>query len=64
MRDMSKAIKEYEQKFKGTNKGYFLASEYQQIKDMSADTWDCIHNSMMAGFIIGYRFANREMKQK
>lgn len=64
MRDIEKAIKDYNNKFLDSNKGQFYCSDFMQIKKLSKnDVYDIMQNSMMAGFIIGYRFAKREIRK-
>lgn len=64
MRDIEKAIKDYNNKFLDSNKGQFHCSDFMQIKEMSNnDIWKLITNGMCAGFIIGYRFAKREIRK-
>lgn len=64
-RDIKKAIQDYNKKFLNSDKGQFHCSDFMQIKEMSNnDIWDLIANGMSAGFIIGYRFAKREMKKQ
>lgn len=66
MRDINKAIADYKKQFfVRSNKGQFYVSDFVQIKELSdGTTFDIIANGMMAGFMIGYRFAKREMKNR
>lgn len=65
-RDLNKAIEDYKRKFwkRGEQKGALFASDYQQIWDMSnGDSFHCVDNALMAGFMIGYRCAKRENRK-
>lgn len=62
-RDISKAIEDYKKQFYDKNIGALWLSDYIQIKEVSNnDYWDSIANAMMAGFMIGYRTAQRQKK--
>lgn len=65
MRDIKKAITDYRKKFEGTKRGYFLVTDYLQIKELSeGDIWKCMDNALMSGFMIGYRLGVKETKKK
>lgn len=68
MRDLKKYIKEYEttiRKNHNSNTGAFYLQDYRQIMDMSGgDLWYLIDNSFRAAFMVGYKFAKREMRKK
>lgn len=61
MRDLKKSITEYQTRFHGK---HFRCSDYDQVLDMSTDLWEVMYNSFSAAFMIGYRYAKREMKKK
>lgn len=65
MRDIKKSIQDYkEQFFVRSGKGQFYLSDFEQVDELSdGTTFDLIANGMMAGFMIGYRYAKREMKR-
>jgi hypothetical protein len=62
-RDLSKAINEYQRRFERTKTGVFYAGDYDQLREMSVNVFDLVHNSLAAGFMIGYRCAKREQKK-
>ena len=67
MRDIGKAISEYKKKFYGkkSTKGKFYSSDFYQINEISkGEKWECIYNASMAGFMIGYKLAKREEKER
>ena len=65
MRDIKKDIQDYkEQFFTRSDKGQFYVSDFEQVNELSdGTTFDLVANGMMAGFMIGYRCAKREMKR-
>ena len=64
MRDIKKAVNEYNNKFLESNKGQFYISDFEQIKEMSNNNlYNIMTNSLCAGFIIGYRFAKNESRK-
>ena len=55
------AISEY---WKRKNKkGIFYLNDFEELKNLSNDKFDLINNSLIAGYIIGYRSAKREIKK-
>lgn len=65
-RDLNKAIEDYKRKFwkRGNRKGILFVSDFLQIDEMSNGSKACmIDNALMAGFMIGYRFAKRESRK-
>ena len=67
MRSMEKAIQEYHKRFSTTGDFYF--DDVRQIKEMSEkdgriDPYDLIFNALQAGFMIGYRTAERHCKPR
>lgn len=65
MRDIKKAIQDYKKQFfVRSGKGQFYVSDFVQVNELSDGTaFDLVANGMMAGFMIGYRYAKREMKR-
>ena len=67
-RDMQKAIEDYKKTFCHNNngtKGAFYASDIQQIyNSIGNDAYSLIANALEAGFMIGYRCAKREKRNK
>ena len=56
-RDIKKAIEEYQRRFGDV----FYTSDYDQIYKMSkGDKFSLIDNALTAGFMIGYRAAERK----
>ena len=47
-----------------TNEGSFFASDASQIIEMSPGIYDVCFNALEAGFMVGYRKAQRDMKKK
>ena len=61
MRDIEKAITDYNKKFSNSKKGCFYLRDIRKIHDMSnGDIYECINNALSAGFMVGYRLAKRE----
>ena len=46
------------------NIGAFFASDYQEIKENSKSLYDVMDLALTAGFMIGYRRAKKEERQK
>ena len=46
------------------NIGAFFASDYQEIKENSKSLYDIMDLALTAGFMIGYRRAKKEERQK
>ena len=65
LKDLKKAISDYKNRYKneGGNETIFCVSDLYQIKNMSSDKVECIHNALMAGFEIGYKTAKREVEE-
>ena len=73
MRNIKKAIEDYKKQFwrkeNSHNRGAFYYSDYRQIADLSTkgeilDISAAIDNALMAGFMIGYRTARRESRER
>ena len=70
-RDIAKAIEEYKQRYSGKNgkEAAFFISDTNQIMELSADDtpgnmlYNIIFNSLEAGFMIGYRKAQRDARK-
>ena len=71
MRDLQKAVKEYRKKYSNrkTNEAAFYSTDYDQIYKMSkggrpTDTiFYAIGNALEAGFMVGYRKAQRDKRK-
>ena len=66
-RDLRKSIEAYKKKFYPMqhNSGAFYYNDLKRIYELSnGDLWDAIVNALMAGFMIGYRYAKREQRKK
>ena len=65
-RDLKKAIADYKKQYerRNGNEAAFYYDDLQQIHDMSADEYDVISNALIAGFMIGYRKAQRDHRKK
>ena len=69
-RDLSKAIAEYQQRYLRTNstEGAFYGDDIQQIKELAGTGKDAVYDAafyaLMAGFMIGYRKAQRDSRKK
>lgn len=65
-RSIEKAIADYKKKYFNTldNAGAFYVSDYYQIMELSQNKVDCIDNALMAGYMIGYRTAKREARNR
>ena len=63
-RNIRKCIAEYQQKYYPAKKDYFTTGDLYQINDISDDKFDIISNALMAGFIVGYRAAKRDSKNR
>ena len=46
------------------NIGAFFATDYQEIKENSKSLYDVMYLALTAGFMIGYRRAKKEERQK
>ncbi len=66
MRDIRKTIADYDKQFGNvsTNRGKFFASDLQQLKDISLDTYDCLYNALRVGYMAGYRLGLKEAKER
>ncbi len=71
MRNVQKYIEEYRKKFLYSNKQYatFKASEWNAVIESGKDgnkidPYDLSANAMYFGFMVGYKAAIREMKDK
>lgn len=65
MRNAIKDISEYQKKTNRINRGKFYLNDMYQINELSdGNKWDCIANAMMFGFMVGYRFAKNEKKER
>jgi len=70
-RDLKKAIQEYDKRFNNAahNEGAFYAMDCYKIKEMSKGNtidsllYDAISNALKAGFMIGYRKAQRDARK-
>ena len=67
-RDLEKYVLEYNRKFtkrKSGTEGAFYQFDLYQIADMSgSNKWDLILNALKAGFMIGYKSAQRKERQR
>ena len=65
-RDLKKAIQDYRKRFRsgGDVDGAFYGSDLCQIKDISSGYVDSVFNSLEAGFMIGYRKAQRDYRNQ
>ena len=72
-RDLTRAVEEYNRKYNNpqTGKGSFYLEDLNQIKDMSksrtgegVSLYGAIGNALKAGFIIGYRTAQRDARAR
>ncbi len=68
-RDMRKAIADYKKRYGGkTNaEGAFFCDDIAQIAEISGGvdkTYNLIENSLLAGFMIGYRKAQRDYRKR
>ena len=66
MRDLEKYIAEYERQFekKKSIEGRFYTFDLYQIADISGNNkWEMISNALKAGFMIGYKCAQRKARQ-
>ena len=64
MRDIQKALEDYKRITHGQDK--FYTTDITQIYDLAksqdtgkTETFSAIGNALQAGFVIGYRYANR-----
>ena len=70
-RNLKKYITEYDKKYLNSkrNKGAFFVSDYYQIFSLSKDAaggldlWELIDNALKAGYMIGYRTAQRDERK-
>ena len=68
MRNVKKHIEEYQRKFNGkteyqTRSSAFYSGEIMQIIELSNGKADSIVNALQYGFMVGYKYAKKEMKQ-
>lgn len=71
-RDLQKAVQDYQKRYYNSrsNEGAFYASDFYQIKEISGGGYDArtlynaIGNALEAGFMIGYRKAQRDYKKR
>lgn len=64
-RNMKKAITDYYKMIdqENTNKYAFYVSDMSQLMDMSRNKVDAVFNSLMAGFMVGYRAGMKDQKE-
>ena len=60
----SNDYKTYRKRNDHNNIGAFFASDYQEIKENSKSLYDVMYLALTAGFMIGYRRAKKEERQK
>ena len=69
-RDMSKAIADYKKSYgkKAGNEGAFFPNDVEQIREISVGgvdrEYNLVVNSLRAGFMIGYRKAQRDYRKR
>ena len=75
MRNIEKAVEQYKEKYftkeNSRNRGGFWLSDFQQIKELAErrnggkpELFTAIDISLMAGYMIGYRTAKREDRER
>lgn len=57
------AIKDYWSR-KNKNKGVFFVNDFTELLTMSKSEFELMANSLNAGYVIGYRAAQREQRAK
>lgn len=66
MRDVKRSIDAYNkmvEKEKGTGASFFF-QDMKQLEEMSPTKYDLMVNSLYFGFMVGYRRAKAEMKER
>lgn len=71
-RSIAKAVKDYDRftESKGNNTGAFWASDIQEVKELATnpmggvELFTAIVTGLKAGYMIGYRTAQRHLAQK
>lgn len=68
-RDLRKYLADYMEHFEKKNRGCFYTNDFYQIMEITADggeggVYSLILNSLMAGFMIGYRKAKRDSRKR
>lgn len=64
MRNVKKSIDDYKKNFEPKGIGGFNYSDFIQLDQISSDKWDIMFNAVMFGFMVGYRRAKTEAKEK
>ena len=70
MKRIEKAVQDYKARYLKTshNEGAFYASDYIDVINISggnnATVWDLVNNALRAGFMIGYRKAQRDYRKR
>lgn len=65
MRNVKKSIDDYKKIFESKGVGSFNYTDFVQLDQMSGgDKWDIMFNAVMFGFMVGYRRAKTEAKEK
>ena len=64
-RNLKKYVEEYDRVHfnPNTGAGAFYLSDFTQLNQLSGDRWEIANNALKAGFVIGYRKAQRDTKK-
>lgn len=64
-REIKRYVEEYDRVHfnPNTGAGAFYLSDFTQIKELSGNSWELVNNALKAGFIVGYRKAQRDTKK-
>jgi len=59
-RNAEKIIDEYNRTFEESRQGQFYTGDFNQLRDMSSDTFELIENTLKFAYMLGYRAGKRK----